>query len=339
MFRSLIAITALVISVSAIAERYLVIDLTSMDYFWLNFNGSDEKRVGPVTFNYNSAYGARRYIGTNDGQPAFTGYLSVKTFTVKRDDGSTVMEGTREKIARKQDSIEGYFYDTSGSQAGQFIATTDYDSRNTELHYICGSGLAKERYFCAEHVLRRDLGTCRVKTFPGKFSHLNKESCENELKSWQADEKAREEAWKCSPENKSATLSSRLNDGCLEPSNSFKTAQQDPLMYNKCLVNWLEASRIETFPLGHRKTTQSIHPLPSSMFSVFKDRTEYEFASTVEDTILNLYFNEDVPEDLRYLVNEAAYSCVIDPFSLPPEGFWPIPWAKPSWEAGNEATD
>ena len=107
-------------------------------------------------------------------------------------------------------------------------------------------------------------------------------------------------------------------------------------MYNKCLVSWVEASRIEIFPLGHRQTTQSIYPLPSSIFSVFKDRTEYEFASTVEDTTLSLYFNDDVPEDLKYLVNEAAYSCVTDPSSAPPEEFWPMPWAQPSWEAEEE---
>ena len=72
------------------------------------------------------------------------------------------------------------------------------------------------------------------------------------------------------------------------------------------------------------------------MFSVFKVRTDYEFASTVEDTALNLYFDEGVPEDLKYLVNEAAYSCAVDPLSVSPKGFWPIPWAKPSWEAEEE---
>ena len=33
---------------------------------------------------------------------------------------------------------------------------------------------------------------------------------------------------------------------------------------------------------------------------------------------------------------EAAYSCVTDPSSAPPEEFWPMPWAKPSWEAEEE---
>ena len=171
-----------------------------------------------------------------------------------------------------------------------------------------------------------------MRDFPGKFSHLNRKSCEDELITWNADEKAREDALKCSPDNKSVTFASRLNDGCLEPSNSFTTAHRDPLIFNNCLVSWVGASRIAIFPRGHRNTTHSIDPLPSSMFSVFRDRTDYEFASTVEDTSFSLYFDEGVPEDLKYLVNEAAYSCALDPLSMPPDGFWPIPWAKPSWE-------
>lgn len=345
------AAAALVVSVSAIAERYLVIDLRSMDYFWMDFSGSQEKRLGHVTFNkiddqkytYGSPFAARRYVGAGP----FDGYMSVKTFTVKEKDGLILMKGSiqQEQIARRltippysltyreATAIRGAFYDSQGNEDGEFIATQDY-SRDTKLHYICGSA---GHYRCVDwRSLSRGSQECGGKGFPDKFSHLNKESCEDELKSWQADEKARQaeeqkrkEDRICAPENKSASsFSVKRMYGCIEPV-SFKTAQTERLLYDKCLVSWVKASRITTFERGSY----------DSMFSVFKDRTEYEFASTVEETTFDLYFNDDVPEDLKYLVNEAAYSCVVDPFSLPPEGFWPIPWAKPSWEAEKEATD
>ena len=347
MFRSVMAIAALVLSASAVAERYLVIDLRSMDYFWMEFSGSQEKRFGYVTFNrtaddkytYGSAYAARRYVGPGP----FEGYMSIKTFTVKRrDDESILMQGSlqKEKTTRgttdglrsftyETTVIRGAFYDSQGNEDGEFIATQDY-SNKADLHYVCGSG----RYRCVDwRSLYRGSQECRGKDFPGKFAHLSQKGCEDELKVWKVEKKIREEEWKCSSENKSATFRSKLKAGCLEPSYSFKTSQKDPLMYNKCLVNWVGTSRITIFPRGHRETTRSIYPLPSSMFSVFKDRTEYEFSSTAKDDTLELYFNEDVPEDLKYLVNEAAYSCAVDPFSEPPEEFWPVPWAKPTWEA------
>ena len=346
--RSPIAIAALVASVSVSAEHYLVIDLRSMDYFWMEFSGSQEKRVGRVKFNQTAddKYAARRYVGAG----IFDGYMSVKTFTVKRrDDESILMKGSiqKEQTTRKSTLgphysstyettvIRGAFYDSQGNEDGEFIATQDYSG--ADLHYVCGSG----HYRCVDwRTLYRGSQECRGKRFPGKFSHLNKKSCEDELKSWQVDEKARqveekarqveekarEEARICAPENKSASsFSVKQMYGCIEPV-SFKTTQTEKLLYDKCLVSWIKASRITTFDRGSY----------DSMFSVFKDRTEYEFLSTVRDTTLNLYFNDDVPEDLKYLVNEAAYSCVVDPFSAPPEGFWPTPWAKPSWEAEEE---
>ena len=337
--RTLIAFAALVLSTSATAERYLAIDLRSMDYFWMEFSGSQEERLGYVTFNrtadhryeYGSAYAARRYVGAGK----FEGYMSIKTFTVKRHaDKSPLMSATATPTG-----WEGFFQDENGDQDGRFIATTDFDRSRRSLWYICGDA---KSYRCVATGMPGYSPTqeCKGRGFPGKFSHLTRESCEDELKSWQADKKARqaeeqarqaeEQARKedriCAPENKSASsFSVKRMYGCIEPV-SFKTAQTERLLYDKCLVSWVKASRITTFERGSY----------DSMFSVFKDRTEYEFASTVEETTFDLYFNDDVPEDLKYLVNEAAYSCVVDPFSAPPEGFWPIPWAKPSWEAEAE---
>ena len=331
MIKPLIAIAALVASICASAETpsgltYLAIDLRSMDYFWLNVSegkGITHKSVG-VTFNYKSAYMARRLVG-DEKFFGMGGYVTPTTLKIYREggflEGELFMLGTPSK-----GGWEGYFYDENGNQDGRFIATTDFDYSNKALWYICGR---EENYRCTG-MLRGARGhqECQGRGFPGKFSHLTIESCEDELKSWQVDEKAREEAWKCAPENKEATFSSRLNDGCLEPSNSFKTAQKDPLMYNQCLVSWVEASRIEIFPLVHSKRTVYLST-PSSFFMAGR----YQFASTVEETTFDLYFNDDVPEVLKYLVNEAAYSCVVDPSSAPPEEFWPMPWAKPSWEA------
>lgn len=96
--RSLIAIAALVISVSA-TGNYLVIDLRSTDYFWMTFDGSQEKRLRPVTFNktdehnytYGSPFAARRYVGAGP----FEGYISIETFTVKRHaDKSSLVSAT-----------------------------------------------------------------------------------------------------------------------------------------------------------------------------------------------------------------------------------------------------
>ena len=304
----------------------------------MEFSGSQEKRVGYVTFG--SPYAARRYLGAD----RFDGYMTFKTFTVKRhDDKSVVMSATPGK-----NGWEGFFYDQEGNQDGQFIATKDYDHRRVKaLWYICG-GIATPRvadlgelYVQCNGFPPFDLNKfeCKGRRFPGKFSHLTRESCEDELSAWDneawkrkqlAESKIREEEWNCSPENKSATFRAKLQAGCLEPSVSFKTAQQsDPLLLNECLMQWASNSRVASFPLGR----STVYLSPRLLHSVFIDRTEYEFSSTAKGDTLALYYNEDVPEDLKYLVNEAAYSCVVDPSSAPPEGFWPMPWAKPSWEA------
>jgi len=156
---------------------YLLIDKSTMDYSWMVFDPAESKRIGWVLFTRSATdprYAARRYLGHSYGR-GFPARFSTQYFSVQDlDRDYSVMEGTIDG-----DRIDGYFYDSNGRTTGEFTATTSY-KRDLRIFQVCSEDGVN--FYCKDMAVRRT--SCPVKylrSFKGKFTHLDKELCTKEI--------------------------------------------------------------------------------------------------------------------------------------------------------------
>lgn len=187
--------------------RFLGLDKAGMEYFKLEIISTQSRRIGSVTLTskreLETPYLGRRYTG---GATSFSGEMTSghagelvgnyppTTLRVFRQNGPH--EGTLFIEVEKQgDEWIGNFFDVDGTTTDGLVLTQDYrlggiGSSMGNITRVCRVGPPSEsNYICIESHQPYDLlltgqrepAVCHDRTFPGRYSHLSPESCEDEL--------------------------------------------------------------------------------------------------------------------------------------------------------------
>ena len=174
-------------------EDFFGIDKAGMEYFMLTLRTTGNSRKGAVYFDSSSKtletpYLGRRYTG---GATWFRGELTFETFRVFRENGP--YQGTLFiEVEKRGAEWSGNFFDIDGTTTGELVLTQDYAATHgLRISRVC---LSSPSYYVCE--ARRPYGAvCHDRTFPGRYSHLSPESCEDELEDFYCNSKRKEPKW------------------------------------------------------------------------------------------------------------------------------------------------